>query len=144
MDNQNTNENVQTQTQEATKFCKRCGGKILEQAVICPLCGCQIEEMNANQNQQPIVINNNNSASSSAAASAAAVATGMGYGYGRMRNKWVALLLCILIGYLGAHKFYEGKAVMGIVYLFTFGIFGIGWFIDIIILACKPNPYYVN
>lgn len=138
MDNQNTNENVQTQTQEATKFCKRCGGKILEQAVICPLCGCQIEEMNANQNQQPIVINNNNSASSSAVA----VATGMGYG--RMRNKWVALLLCILIGYLGAHKFYEGKAGMGILYLFTCGLFCIGWIIDIIILACKPNPYYVN
>ena len=62
---------------------------------------------------------------------------------GRMRNKWVALLLCFFLGGLGAHKFYEGKVGMGILYLFTAGLFGIGWFVDLIVLLCKPNPYYV-
>lgn len=32
---------------------------------------------------------------------------------------------------------------MGILYLFTLGLFGIGWLIDTIILLFKPNPYYV-
>ena len=58
-------------------------------------------------------------------------------------NKNTALLLCIFFGYFGAHKFYEGKGVMGILYLLTLGLFGIGWITDIAIIATKPNPYYV-
>jgi restriction system protein len=61
-----------------------------------------------------------------------------------MKNKTTALLLCIFLGYLGAHKFYEGKPGMGILYLLTSGIFGIGWIIDIIALALKPKYYYPN
>ena len=61
----------------------------------------------------------------------------------KLVNKWTAFVLCIFLGYLGAHRFYEGKAILGIIYLFTFGLFGIGWFIDIIRILCKPNPYAV-
>lgn len=48
------------------------------------------------------------------------------------KSKTVALLLCIFLGYLGVHQFYVGKVGLGLVYLFTFGLFGIGWMIDII------------
>lgn len=51
------------------------------------------------------------------------------------KSKTVALLLCIFSGYLGVHKFYVGKVGGGILYLLTFGIFGIGWLIDIILIA---------
>ena len=64
-------------------------------------------------------------------------------GYGRARNKWVALVLCALLGFVGAHKFYEGKAGMGILYLLTGGLFFVGVVIDFIALLFKPNPYYV-
>ena len=60
------------------------------------------------------------------------------------KDKKTALLLCIILGYFGAHKFYEGKIGMGILYLFTFGIFGIGWIADIILLAKKPEKYIVE
>ena len=43
----------------------------------------------------------------------------------------------------GAHKFYENRAKIGLVYLFTLGLFGVGWLIDILLIALKPNPYYV-
>ncbi len=136
MDNVNA-----TQTQEPagkTKFCKHCGGKIPEAAVVCTLCGCQVEEVR--QTEQPnIVINNSNNNVNSNVNANIAGALGI-----RTRNKWVAFLLCVFLGYLGAHKFYEGKAGMGIVYLFTFGLFGIGWFIDCISLLFKPNPYFVR
>lgn len=32
---------------------------------------------------------------------------------------------------------------MGILYLCTLGIFGIGWIIDLFTILGKPNPYYV-
>lgn len=64
-------------------------------------------------------------------------------GRGREKNKWVALLLCIFLGFVGGHKFYEGKVGMGILYLFTAGLFGIGVLIDFITLLFKPNPYYI-
>ena len=35
----------ETQVQKDTKFCKHCGGKIPADAVVCPLCGRQVEEM---------------------------------------------------------------------------------------------------
>lgn len=62
----------------------------------------------------------------------------------RVRNKWVSFLLCLFLGYFGAHKFYEGRIGMGIIYLLTFGLCGIGWLVDCIVLLCKPNPYCVN
>ncbi|MCI9246979.1 MAG: TM2 domain-containing protein [Clostridia bacterium] len=60
-----------------------------------------------------------------------------------MKNKWIALLLCFFFGIIGVHKFYEGKILLGIVYIFTGGLFGIGVLIDFISLLFKPNPYYV-
>lgn len=57
------------------------------------------------------------------------------------KNKWISLLLCIFT--VCGHKFYEGKTGMGILYLLTVGLFGIGWLIDIIILLAKPNTYYI-
>ena len=59
------------------------------------------------------------------------------------KSKWVSFFLCLFLGVFGAHKFYEGKIMLGVVYLITCGLFGIGWFIDLIILLFKPNPYYV-
>lgn len=40
-------------------------------------------------------------------------------------------LICFFFGVFGVHKFIEGKIGMGILYLLTFGLFGIGWIIDI-------------
>ena len=125
-------------TQKKMKFCKHCGAKILEAAVICPQCGCQVEEPKRAE-QPSIIINNANTNTNTNSNNINAGMFGM-----RARNKWVAFLLCLFLGYAGAHKFYEGKAGMGILYIFTVGLFGIGWFIDCISLLCKPNPYYVR
>lgn len=59
------------------------------------------------------------------------------------KNKWIAFFLCLFLGAIGAHRFYEGKIGTGILYLFTLGLCGIGVLIDLIIILCKPNPYYI-
>lgn len=50
----------------------------------------------------------------------------------------VALILCILLGLIGIHRFYLGYTGLGILYLLTFGLFGIGWIIDLVLLII-PN-----
>ena len=59
------------------------------------------------------------------------------------KDRVAAGLLGIFLGALGIHKFYEGKVGMGILYIFTFGLFGIGTLVDLISIVMKPNPYYV-
>ena len=59
------------------------------------------------------------------------------------KNKWVAFFLCFFFGAFGAHKFYEGKTGMGVLYFFTMGLFGFGWLIDTIKYLGKSDPYYV-
>lgn len=41
-------------------------------------------------------------------------------------------ILISLLGFLGVHKFLEKKYILGLIYLFTFGIFGIGIIYDLI------------
>lgn len=136
--------------QGETKFCKECGQRVAKKAVICPRCGCQIEEMhsvnapipqivitnnnqnmnqNTNQNTNPNMNNN--------------VGGRTPYAYGAaLKSKWVALFLCLFFGCMGAHKFYEGKVGLGILYAFTGGLFFFGWFFNTLSLLGKPNHYY--
>ena len=58
------------------------------------------------------------------------------------KDKWVSFFLCLFFGAFGAHKFYEGRILLGIVYLLTLGFAGVGVVIDLFILLFKPNPYY--
>lgn len=145
-----------------TKFCQSCGAVIPANATTCGVCGAaagapqqqypqyqqpqyqqpqyqqqqqypqqQYQQPQYQQNnyytqpQQPMYVNNTYVVA------------------GNAKNKWVAFLLCFFLGIFGAHKFYEGKIGLGILYLFTAGLFGIGWFIDCIILLFKPTTYYV-
>lgn len=110
---------------EKGKYCKYCGAVIDAKSVVCPACGRQVEPLqSAPQQSQQVYVNNT-----------------VNYG-GVAKSKWAAFFLCLFLGLIGAHKFYEGKIGMGILYIFTGGLFGIGAFVDLIVILCKPGPYY--
>jgi TM2 domain-containing membrane protein YozV len=39
-----------------------------------------------------------------------------------------------IFGFLGAHRFYFGRPVSGTIYLFTLGLLGIGWLVDLVLM----------
>ena len=58
-----------------------------------------------------------------------------------MKSKGVAYLLWFFLGAVGGHKFYLGKTGMGILYIFTVGLFGIGLLVDLFTLGNQVDVY---
>lgn len=119
--------------QQATKYCKFCGKVIADDAAFCANCGRQVEKNSASQAPQVIVNKTNTNVDQPEAVIPE-----------EPKNKWVAFLLCLFVGVFGAHQFYEGDIAMGLLYLFTFGLLGVGWIVDCISILLNPNPYYVR
>lgn len=69
-----------TQTAAEMKFCKHCGGKIPKDAVLCTLCGRQVEEMSGGNSQPQVIINNSNTNANAN--------LNVGIGGTNAKNKW--------------------------------------------------------
>ena len=50
------------------------------------------------------------------------------------RRRLVALLLCLFLGLLGAHRFYVGKWLSGIIWILSLGIIGCGVLLDLLFI----------
>ena len=48
-------------------------------------------------------------------------------------SKTIGYLLWIF-GFTGAHRFYFGKPITGAIWLFTLGLLGVGWIIDLFLI----------
>ncbi len=92
------------------KYCRDCGEQILDNAEICPKCGCRQTSPEYSRPRNP-------EASS--------------------RSRLCALLLCIFFGVVGVHRFYLGRTGSGIAMVFlgwlTLGIWPL---VDLILIAC--------
>lgn len=44
-----------------------------------------------------------------------------------------------IFGFTGAHRFYYGKPLTGTLWFFTFGLFGIGWLIDLFLIPAMDR-----
>lgn len=50
-----------------------------------------------------------------------------------MHSKVVGYILWIF-GFTGSHRFYYGRPISGTIYFLTFGLFGIGWLVDLFLI----------
>jgi TM2 domain-containing membrane protein YozV len=51
----------------------------------------------------------------------------------RTHSKFLGYLLWIF-GFIGAHRFYYGKQLTGVIWFFTLGLFLVGWIIDLFLI----------
>ena len=58
-----------------------------------------------------------------------------------MKSKSTMFILWLFTGLFGGHRFYVGKNLSGIVYLFTCGLFFIGWGLDFFRLGSMVDSY---
>lgn len=93
-------------------FCARCGNKLQPENLFCPKCGAKIGAAS-------IQSQTTDDLSSSTAIDKQKLGT-------------TALVLCILFGMLGVHRFYVGKTWTGIMMLVTGGFLGVWVVIDLI------------
>lgn len=50
-------------------------------------------------------------------------------------NRLAALLLCLILGFLGLHRFYVGKVGTGLLWLFTLGFLSVGVIFDLVLIS---------
>lgn len=88
-------------------YCSNCGAYVNDNAVVCVRCGCAINRPGTQKACDP----------------------------NKSNKDWlVCLLLCVLLGYLGVHRFYVGKIGTGIAQILTCGGCGIWTIIDLVMI----------
>jgi TM2 domain len=90
------------------RYCRRCGRELLPDGSYCPQCALPIPPDERYQVEEYEI---------------------------SPKSRSTALILCALLGWLGVHRFYVGKVFTGILWLCTGGLFGIGYVVDIILIA---------
>ena len=92
-------------------YCPNCGKPVTGETNFCPECGAPLKI--ANYQNQPASTRTN-------------------------EDRWlIALILCILVGSLGVHRFYTGNIVTGVLMLITLGGCGVWTIIDLIMIAAN-------
>lgn len=96
---------------QSKNYCKKCVGELLSESKK------KIEKLEDNSKQAPMVFMNAGGGASSSSSSSSSSGQPGGFVPVCTKSKVVAGILGILLGGLGAHKFYLGRIGQGILYL---------------------------
>lgn len=116
--------------------CPSCGANV--NGAFCEYCGTKMpneQVVTQTINAKSVVVNNYYQADSAGQASHPhEQQVFMNVPAVSPKSKLVAFILWFFLGYFGAHRFYIGSYGLAVVYLFTFGLLGIGWLVDLVLL----------
>jgi hypothetical protein len=51
------------------------------------------------------------------------------------KSRMTTLVLCVLGGFLGLHRFYVGRVGSGVLWFVSFGLLSVGWIYDLVMVA---------
>ena len=90
-------------------YCPNCGKPVNEETNFCSNCGMSLKSAPEPQPAKETINND---------------------------DRWlITLLLCILVGSLGVHRFYTGNILTGVLMLITLGGCGVWTIVDIVMIA---------
>lgn len=90
-------------------YCPNCGKPVNEETNFCPNCGMPLKSISEPKPAKETVSDD---------------------------DRWlITLLLCILVGSLGVHRFYTGNILTGVLMLITLGGCGVWTIVDIVMIA---------
>ena len=120
---------VRSRERRRSMYCRNCGKELVPTAEFCTTCGVRPQKgikycMVCGAETRP-------EAEICVTCGTRLVRSGSGEG----KSWFVALILSIFVGWFGVDRFYLGKIGTGILKLLTFGLMGIWWLIDIILIA---------
>jgi TM2 domain-containing membrane protein YozV len=119
-------------TVEGSVFCRECGNRINRKAVICPNCGVPTDQNESHSGYfQPIQMATTNTMKWPRNA-------------GNPKSRTTAALLAFVLGGLGAHHFYLGNIVVGVIYLLCCMTFipALIALIEAIVFLCMSNEAF--
>ncbi|MBM3332194.1 TM2 domain-containing protein [candidate division WOR-3 bacterium] len=100
--------------------CPKCGADADDGAEKCFYCGTKLPRRGATADQTR----------APATASVARPAQQLSH-----CSRQKAMLLCLFLGWTGAHRFYVGKSNSGRLWAMTLGVLGVGWLVDTVAIA---------
>lgn len=100
-------------------FCSQCGAAMTGEQRFCSTCGWDAEHPETPPPGRP----------------AGAAKSPRDLGPLSPYNRLTVLLLTIVLGWLGVHRFYVGRPLSGIAWLLTIGFLGVGVIYDLILIA---------
>ena len=115
-------------------FCINCGAELQTNARYCEYCGADLSGEQKTQSKETRETQRIYTTRTEVYVTPTTHSSYSPHGQESPKSMLVLIILWFFFGVLGVHYFYAGRVGIGILWLLTGGMLGIGWIVDIIVI----------